>query len=64
MSGSDCTKPKACRFPDQHLSPKSKRLFEFIVEGEKRYYLYIALGCDLNAGTVDVLGQQLEEVTE
>jgi hypothetical protein len=36
----------------------------FIVEGEKRYWLHIALGRDLNGGTVDVLGQQLEEVTE
>jgi hypothetical protein len=46
----------------------------FVVEGEKRYWLHIALGRDLvNAdGTpctgsgcqVDVLGTQLEEVTE
>jgi hypothetical protein len=37
----------------------------FIVQGEKRYWLHIALGRDLNAdGTVDVLGAQLEEVTE
>jgi hypothetical protein len=36
----------------------------FIVEGEKRYWLHIALGRDPNGGTVDVLGQQLEEVTE
>jgi hypothetical protein len=37
---------------------------KFIVEGEKRYWLHISLGRDLNAGNVDVLGQQLEEVTE
>jgi hypothetical protein len=37
----------------------------FVVEGEKRYWLHIALGRDLNAdGTVDVLGTQLEEVIE
>jgi hypothetical protein len=37
----------------------------FIVEGEKRYWLHIALGRDLNPdGSVDVLGTQLEEVTE
>jgi hypothetical protein len=37
---------------------------DFIVEGEKRYWLHIALGRDLNGGAIDVLGQQLEEVTE
>jgi hypothetical protein len=37
---------------------------KFIVEGEKRYWLHIALGRDLNAGSVDVLGTQLEEVVE
>ena len=37
----------------------------FIVEGEKRYWLHIALGRDLNTDrTVDVLGSQLEEVSE
>jgi hypothetical protein len=36
----------------------------FIVEGEKRYWLHIALGRDLVSGSVDVLGTQLEEVTE
>jgi len=36
----------------------------FIVEGEKRYWLHIALGRDLVAGSVDVIGTQLEEVTE
>jgi hypothetical protein len=37
----------------------------FIVEGEKRYWLHIALGRDLNSdGSVDVLGTQLEEVIE
>jgi hypothetical protein len=38
---------------------------KFIVEGEKRYWLHIALGRDLNDdGSVDVLGTQLEEVVE
>jgi hypothetical protein len=37
----------------------------FVVEGEKRYWLHIALGRDLNSdGSVDVLGTQLEEVVE
>jgi hypothetical protein len=37
----------------------------FVVEGEKRYWLHIALGRDLNPdGSVDVLGTQLEEVIE
>jgi hypothetical protein len=37
----------------------------FVVEGEKRYWLHIALGRDLNPdGSVDVLGSQLEEVIE
>ena len=38
---------------------------KFTVEGEKRYWLHIALGRDLNGdGSVDVLGTQLEEVIE
>jgi type II secretory pathway pseudopilin PulG len=38
---------------------------KFIVEGQKRYWLHIALGRDLNPdGSVDVLGTQLEEVIE
>jgi hypothetical protein len=37
---------------------------KFIVEGEKRYWLHIALGRDLVNGNVDVLGTQLEEVLE
>ena len=37
----------------------------FIVEGEKRYWLHIALARDLNIDrTVDVLGAQVEEVSE
>ena len=36
----------------------------FIVEGEKRYWLHIALGRDLVNGQVDVLGTQLEVVNE
>jgi hypothetical protein len=38
---------------------------KFTVEGEKRYWLHIALGRDLNDdGSLDVLGTQLEEVIE
>ncbi|HEY1579705.1 MAG TPA: hypothetical protein VGF82_21770 [Terracidiphilus sp.] len=38
---------------------------KFTVEGEKRYWLHIALGRDLNEdGSVDLLGTQLEEVIE
>jgi hypothetical protein len=37
---------------------------KFMVEGEKRYWLHIALGRDLVSGQVDVLGTQLEEVVE
>ena len=37
---------------------------KFTVEGEKRYWLHIALGRDLIGGSVDVLGTQLEQVTE
>jgi hypothetical protein len=38
---------------------------KFTVEGEKRYWLHIALGRDLNAdGSVDVLGSQLEAVMQ
>jgi hypothetical protein len=37
---------------------------KFVVEGEKRYWLHIALGRDLVSGQVDVLGTQLEEVVE
>jgi hypothetical protein len=38
---------------------------KFTVEGEKRYWLHVALGRDLNSdGSVDVLGTQLEEVVE
>jgi hypothetical protein len=35
-----------------------------IIQGEKQYWLHIALGRDLVGGNVDVLGTQLEEVTE
>jgi hypothetical protein len=34
------------------------------VKGEKRYWLHIALGRDLVGGNVEVLGAQLEEVTD
>jgi hypothetical protein len=38
---------------------------KFTVKGEKRYWLHIALGRDLNDdGSMDVLGTQLEEVVE
>jgi hypothetical protein len=37
---------------------------KFVVQGEKRYWLHIALGRDLVSGQVDVLGTQLEEVVE
>jgi hypothetical protein len=37
---------------------------KFTVEGEKRYWLHIALGRDLVGGIVDVLGTQIEEVLE
>jgi hypothetical protein len=36
----------------------------FVVEGEKRFWLHIALGRDLVSGKVDVIGTQLEEVVE
>jgi hypothetical protein len=36
----------------------------FIVEGEKRCWLHVALGRDLINGQVDVLGTQLEVVNE
>jgi hypothetical protein len=59
-----------------HYGPNAQGLTDFIPEGEKRYWLHIALGRDpVRAdGTpclpgdigcqVDVLGTQLEEVTE
>src|ERR1051326_5114483 len=46
-------------------APGETDLTKFIVEGEKRYWLHIALARDLNAeGSVDVLGSQFEEVSE
>jgi hypothetical protein len=48
-----------------HYSPNAQNLTDFIPEGEKRYWLHVALGRDRNAdGSVNVLGTQLEEVTE
>jgi len=59
-----------------HYSPNAQGLTDFIPEGEKRYWLHIALGRDgiqadgtpCTPGTagcqVDVLGTQLEEVVE
>ena len=37
---------------------------KFTVEGEKRYWLHVALGRDLINGQVDVLGTKVEEVVE
>ncbi len=37
---------------------------KFVVQGEKRYWLHVALGRDLVSGQVDVLGTQIEEVLE
>ena len=59
-----------------HYGPNAQGLTDFIAEGEKRYWLHVALGRDLvhSDGTpcqsgdtgcqVDVLGTQLEEVVE
>jgi len=59
-----------------HYGPNAQNLTDFTPEGEKRYWLHIALGRDLiqSDGTpclpgqtgcqVDVLGSQLEEVAE
>ena len=43
-----------------HYGPNAQTLTDFISEGEKRYWLHIAL--DRDNGTV--LGTQLEEVIE
>jgi hypothetical protein len=46
-------------------APGETDFAKFIVQGEKRYWLHIALARDLNTDrTVDVLGTELEEVTE
>ena len=49
-------------------APGETDLTRFVVEGEKRYWLHIALGRDpigiCPSCTVDVLGSQLEEVIE
>ena len=46
-------------------APGETDLAKFSVEGEKRYWLHIALARDLNIDrTVDVLGAQIEEVSE
>jgi hypothetical protein len=55
-----------------HYKPNAIGLADFIVEGEKRYWLHIAIdrfdgsgsGGLGGGGNVKVLGQQLEEVTE
>jgi hypothetical protein len=51
------------RFTGQVID-KQMEVVNGITEVEKRYWLHIALGRDLVSGNVDVLGQQLEEVTE
>jgi len=43
-----------------HYKPNAQGLAEFVVEGEKRYWLHVAI--DRFDGTI--VGQQLEEVTE
>jgi hypothetical protein len=49
----------------ENARPGETDFTRFIVEGEKRYWLHIALARDLNIDrTVDVLGAQLEEGTE
>jgi len=46
-------------------APGETDLSRFIVEGEKRYWFHVALARDLNSdGIVDVLGAQLEQVSE
>ncbi len=52
--------PKDGRSLDQHLSAKSKRLFDFIVEGEHRYWVYVAI----DRLTGQVLNKQIEVVNE
>jgi hypothetical protein len=60
-----------------HYGPNAQGLTDFILEGEKRYWLHVALGRDLvradgitpcqpgdSGCQVDVLGTQLEEVIE
>jgi len=54
-----------------HYKPNAQGLGDFIVEGEKRYWLHVAIdrfdgsgGGGGGTGNVKVLGQQLEEVTE
>ena len=43
-----------------HYTPNATGLADFVVEGEKRYWLHIAI--DRFDGTI--VGQQLEEVIE
>jgi hypothetical protein len=48
-----------------HYAPNAQSLTDFITEGEKRYWLHIALARDLKPdGSVAVLGTQLEAVNE
>jgi hypothetical protein len=54
-----------------HYKPDAQGLDDFIVEGEKRYWLHIAIDrfeggvvAVSGPGVITVLGQQLEEVIE
>jgi hypothetical protein len=53
-----------------HYKPNATGLDDFIVEGEKRYWLHVAIDRfegtvgGGGSGNVKVLGQQLEEVVE
>jgi hypothetical protein len=48
-----------------HYGPNAQNFTDFIPEGEKRYWLHIALARDRNAdGSIAVLGTQLEEVSD
>ena len=48
-----------------HYPPNAQGLDDFVVEGEKRYWLHVAIDRFEGSGAaVKVLGQQLEEVTE
>jgi hypothetical protein len=60
MSGSDCTKPKADRFPDQHLFSKPKRLSDFSVESEQRYWIHVSI----DRLTGEVIDKQIEVLNE
>jgi hypothetical protein len=60
MNGFDCTKRKAGRFPDRPLFAKSKRLSDFIVEGEQHYWVHVGI----ERFTNQVIDKQIEVVNE